>query len=173
MAQTSYDYSISGDFQDSALVSDRLTFEIEDAFVLDSVIPTLVYIGTSGDTATIYVSDPLSGPEKAVLDAVIAAHQYIPSIPLTPEFLSDSDPFDTAYTYAVVRTAGVVTQETWTNNTTGLLAKTVDYMRTLGLVTTEVRKLFAENGIEISAQMTINYTYTNGLLTGATTTRDI
>ena len=88
------------------------------------------------------------------------------------DFLIDSDPNSTALTYAVTRTAGVITRETW-SNAGPVLVKSIDYTYSDGTCTQEVRKVFAADGTTIVAQVTVVYTYSGGLIASATSTRNV
>ena len=78
----------------------------------------------------------------------------------------------TANTYAVAYTSGQVVGETWTRTASTLL-KSIAYTYTSGLISTVITKIFDTDGTTVLAQTTKTITYTNGLLSGATTTRDI
>ena len=54
-----------------------------------------------------------------------------------------------------------VTKETWKRAADGTQIKTIDYTYTGNLVTQEVRKIYAEDGIRIVAQKTVVYNYSN------------
>jgi hypothetical protein len=89
------------------------------------------------------------------------------------DFLLDCEPDAVTNDYAVSRTGGVVTNETWTNRSTSKTIKTIDYARTGGFVTTETRKLYGADGATVVAQLTIVYSRTGGNVDSATYTRDI
>jgi len=74
--------------------------------------------------------------------------------------------------YSLTRTGGQVTQEVWKRVDTTTI-KSIDYTYTSGKVTTEVRKVFAANGITITAQATLTYTYSGSLLTSYAWSRDV
>jgi hypothetical protein len=91
----------------------------------------------------------------------------------TYDFLLDCEPPSVGTVYAVVRTAGKVSSESWINVATSHYVKTIDYTRVGGLVSSEVRKVFAPDGVTVVAQLTVVYTRTGGRVTGADYTRDI
>lgn len=74
--------------------------------------------------------------------------------------------------YTNTKTGSIITQEVWQRLDTTKI-KSIDYTYTSGKVSTEVRKIFAANGITITAQATITYTYANGLLTDYAWSRDV
>lgn len=74
--------------------------------------------------------------------------------------------------YEIIRSAGQVTQETWKRQDTTLL-KLIDYTRTSGLLSQEVRKVYASDGTTITGQLTVIYTRTAGQVVSATYTRDV
>lgn len=74
--------------------------------------------------------------------------------------------------YTITRTGGVVTREEWVRNP-GNLLKSVDYTRTAGVVTQEVRKIYAEDGTTVNAQLTVDYVRTGGLVTSEVRTRNV
>jgi hypothetical protein len=65
-----------------------------------------------------------------------------------------------------------ITLETWKRNDTTLV-KSIAYTYSGARLTTEIRKVFATDGITILAQVTWNYSYTGQLVTSAVMTRDI
>ena len=77
MAATKYTYSISGDFPNQKVDSDRLTKEIDG----DATITTaLDYINTAGDVCDIWFVAALSAPEITALDTVVANHSGDPIV---------------------------------------------------------------------------------------------
>lgn len=89
------------------------------------------------------------------------------------DFLLDCEPDAVDTDYAITRTLGKVSSESWTNSATSALIKTIDYTRTLGLVTTEVRKVYDPTGVTVVAQLTVVYTRSLGQVVSAVYTRDI
>jgi hypothetical protein len=77
---TKYTYSISTDFPNGKVATDRLTLEIQQS----AIVTALDYIETTGDDCDIWFKDPLSAGDQTVLDGVIAAHSGEP--------LSNNDP---------------------------------------------------------------------------------
>lgn len=74
--------------------------------------------------------------------------------------------------YTPTYTAGRLTAEVWAAPGPAPI-KRVDYTYAGGAVTTEVRKVFAADGVTVAAQATWTYSYAGGVLTGATMTRDV
>ena len=73
---------------------------------------------------------------------------------------------------SITRALGQVSKEEWKRNN-GTYIKTIDYTYAVGKLATEVRKVFAADGLTVVAQVTWTYIYGGGLLTGATMTRDV
>jgi hypothetical protein len=116
--------------------------------------------------------------DNLTFDDPIAGHQRL--IDLLPgpgnyNFLLDCEPNSINNVYANIKTNGFITRETWTNSFTSKLWKSIDYTRQhfKSKVITEVRKIYAPDGLTVVAQMTLAYTRTAGRITGATVTRDI
>lgn len=83
MAATKYTYSISGDFPNQKVNSDRLTQEIAD----DATITTeLDYVETAGDACDIWFVDALAAPEVTALDTVVANHSGDPIVYTTDAY---------------------------------------------------------------------------------------
>ena len=74
MAATKYTYSISADFPNQKVSSDRLTKEIQAS----SIVTALDYIETSGDDCDIWFKDALSTSDHTTLDTVVANHSGEP-----------------------------------------------------------------------------------------------
>lgn len=74
--------------------------------------------------------------------------------------------------YTVTRTGSTVSQEKWSRLDTTKI-KTIDYSYISGKVATEVRKVYATDGITITAQATLTYAYGMGLLNSYAWSRDI
>lgn len=92
--------------------------------------------------------------------------------PFYEDFLLDCEPDGVTNNYAVTRTSGVVTQETWTNASNSRLIKSIDYTRTSGLLTQEDRKIFSPaDGTTLVAHLRVVFTRTAGLVTSAVYTR--
>jgi len=92
------------------------------------------------------------------------------------EWLLENDPVAetgaTDCTYTPTYAGFLITVETWKRNDTTNI-KTIDYTYTANKVTTEVRKVFALDGITIVAQLTWNYVYAGNIVTSATMTRNV
>jgi hypothetical protein len=88
------------------------------------------------------------------------------------EFLLENDPpLGSTASWTVV--AGKITKETWTLTATSLTLKTTDYTYTGNKVTTEVRKVFAADGVTVGAQETITYTYVGNSVNTETRVRNV
>ena len=104
MSET-YTYSIIDDFPNQAVVTNKLSFEVEDS---TAVIIILTGVTKHNDSCHIDFVDVLPPGEKTALDAIVTAHDGVP-LPLgitigdtireerTSEFASDND----AYTEVV------------------------------------------------------------------------
>lgn len=99
---------------------------------------------------------------------VLTGVSYVPLV----DFLLDNEPVAYNSTYTVTRTGSLVTKESWFYSGPAL-TKSIDYTYSNGAVLTEVRKVFAANGVTILGQVTITYAYTNGYVTSATYVRNI
>ena len=82
-------------------------------------------------------------------------------------------PSDRNTTFAVTRTSGQVSNETFSYTATAKAIKSIDYSRTGGLVTSFVTKVFAANGTTIIAQTTTTLSRVGGILSGATIVRNV
>jgi hypothetical protein len=89
------------------------------------------------------------------------------------DFLLDSEPNSVNYDYAISRTGGQVSQESWTNHATSKLLKSIDYTRSGGHVDAEVRKIFDSDGVTVVAQLTVTYTRSGGNVVSATYVRNV
>lgn len=87
--------------------------------------------------------------------------------------LLDNEPVATGTTYSVTRSGSRVTQETWKNTLSTNNIKTIVYTYTGNKVTTEVRTVYATDGVTIIAQATLTYSYTGSTVTGDTTVRNV
>jgi len=74
MSSTKYAYSISGDFPNDKVATDRLAQEIRDSAILTA----LDHIDTSGDACDVWFRAELSSGDVDVLDALVAAHSGEP-----------------------------------------------------------------------------------------------
>jgi len=74
MAATKYTYSISGDFPNAKVATDKLSDQIEAS----SIATALDCINTHGDDCDIWFEDALSGADQTTLDGVVAAHDGEP-----------------------------------------------------------------------------------------------
>lgn len=85
----------------------------------------------------------------------------------------DAEPTTPGTTWGATRVDGRVTQESWVRTADLTTIKTIDYTYTSGKVTSEVRKVYATNGVTIVAQMTITYSYNGNVVSGIVTTRNV
>lgn len=92
MAATKYTFSVSVDFPNHKVDSDRLTLEIRAS----TIVIALDYIETDGDECDIWFKDELSAADVSVLDAVVAAHSGEP-MP-QPAYEADGTPIFTLKT---------------------------------------------------------------------------
>ena len=90
----------------------------------------------------------------------------------TYDFQLNNDPVAPSTTYNTTYTNSQLTNESWTRLDATTL-KSVTYTYTSFLLTSEVRVIYASNGVTIVAQLTIVYTYTNNTLSSATYTRNV
>jgi len=77
MSNTKYTYSISQDFPNEAVATDRLTQEIQDS----AIVIALDYINTDGDDCDIWFKDVLSGGDQSTLSTLVANHNGQPLAP--------------------------------------------------------------------------------------------
>lgn len=87
--------------------------------------------------------------------------------------LLDNEPVGTGVTYSVTRSGSHVTQEKWANTATAHTIKTISYTYSGNKVSTEVRTVFATDGLTIIAQATLTYSYTGNTVMGDTTVRNV
>lgn len=87
--------------------------------------------------------------------------------------LLETEPASPGSTYTNTIVGGKVTQEVWRRTADASLLKSIDYSYTSTKVTTEVRKVFATDGVTIIAQVTMTYTYSGSTVVGITTVRDV
>lgn len=113
------------------------------------------------------------GSGNLILKDSLAGTKTLSSFALLYDFLLDCPPDSVGVTYALTRTSGLVSKETWTNTSTTKTIKTIDYTRSSGLVTVMVTKVFASNGTTVVAQTTETLTRSSGVVTGSTKTRDV
>jgi hypothetical protein len=85
----------------------------------------------------------------------------------------DGDPMAPSATYANTLIDGRVSQERWTRTIDATLLKSADYTYANGRVATEVRKVFAADGVTIVGQVTITYGYSGSAVTSETIVRDV
>lgn len=83
MANTSYTYSISGDFPNQKVDCAKFQYEIEQSSISSAVV---IYVHTSGDNCYVWFDDPLSGADQTTLNGLVAAHDGEP-LPWPKRFL--------------------------------------------------------------------------------------
>jgi len=83
MAQTKYTYSISQDFPNGKVSTDRLSQEIRGS----AIIEALDFINTNGDVCDIYFKAELTSGDEVILDGIVAAHsgEPLPGDPVDSE----------------------------------------------------------------------------------------
>lgn len=86
------------------------------------------------------------------------------------DFLLQNDPPEPNTAYAVTRSGGLVTFETWTRSG-GNKIKDIEYTRSGGVVTQEDIKVYATDGTTVLGHLRIVYTRTGGVVTSAAYTR--
>lgn len=74
MAATKYTYSISTDFPNHVVATDRLLVEVRAS----AIVTAVDYINTSGDDCDIWFKADLSSGDKTLLDGIVAAHSGEP-----------------------------------------------------------------------------------------------
>jgi hypothetical protein len=85
----------------------------------------------------------------------------------------DSEPTTPGSTWSRTVVDGKTTQEKWVRTAGATNLKIIDYTYSGTRVSTEVRKVYADDGTTIVAQMTLTYSYTGSSVTGIATTRDV
>jgi hypothetical protein len=70
MAMTTYTYSITNDFLNGILNSNKLTTEI----IGSGIATNLLYVNTNGDSCEIVFVDELSSPNITILNGLVATH---------------------------------------------------------------------------------------------------
>lgn len=89
------------------------------------------------------------------------------AVAIANEELLEIDPNMVAITYAITRTAGKVTRESWTQTANGREVKRIDYVYAGRLVTSETRTVYSlADGTTIVSSKTITYTIAGNLITG-------
>jgi hypothetical protein len=92
------------------------------------------------------------------------------------EFLLDNEPIAetgvTDATYVPTYLEGKLVLEAWTRSDATAI-KTIAYTYSGPILITEVRKVFADDGVTVVAQVTWNYNYVGNAVSSATMTRDI
>ena len=99
---------------------------------------------------------------------ILTAVSYAPEI----DFLLDCEPTTPSTTYTPTFVGGYVTNEAW--HTSGpTLLKNIAYTYSGNYISTEVRKVYASDGVTVVGQLTVAYTFMNGFVNSATYTRNI
>ncbi len=86
MAAMKYTYSISEDFPEEKVSSDRLSQEIQES----SILTILGHINTEGDNCEIWFDSALEPSEVTTLDGIVAVHSGIPEPLLTASLVRSS-----------------------------------------------------------------------------------
>ena len=76
MALTEYVYSVSTDFPNSKVNTDKLTYQIDAS----SIVTALDRIDVIGDACNIWFKDALSSGDETTLDGIVAAHDGNPLV---------------------------------------------------------------------------------------------
>jgi len=109
MADVKYTYSISGDFPNGKVATDRLGEEIRES----AIVTALSFIATAGDNCDIWFKDALSAGDQTILDGVVAAHSGEP-LSAEPEPVTIADArFDSDKKQVVVITPAPKSTFTW------------------------------------------------------------
>lgn len=120
-----------------------------------------------------------------VIGATASSFSLIPPTPPAPSpspspSPTPGDPYALALatdpigaTAALQYLGSLVTLVTWTSKSTGLVVKSQSDTYVGPNVKTEVTRVFGPDGSTVVAQTTETNTYTNGVLTGQDTTRDV
>ena len=87
--------------------------------------------------------------------------------------LLDNEPVATKTTYAVARTGNKVSLETWMTFATSNKIKTIAYSYSGNRVASELRTVYADDGVTIIAQATLTYSYSGSTVTGDLTVRNV
>lgn len=93
MASVKYTYSISTDFPNGKVATDRLTEEIRAS----AIITALDAIVTSGDNCDVWFKDALSSGDETILDGIVAVHSgesLMPELPVQPVKVIDTEGLD-------------------------------------------------------------------------------
>jgi len=90
MAATKYTYSISTDFPNHKVGTDRLLQEIN----FSAIITAVDYINTSGDDCDVWFKAALSSGDKTILDGLVAVHsgEHLPGTFPVELFDGDNHP---------------------------------------------------------------------------------
>jgi hypothetical protein len=84
-----------------------------------------------------------------------------------------SEPVTEPLVYTNTISDGHITQELWTRSEISKLLKSIDYTYSLGLLETEVRKVYDADGTTVLAQVTISFSYSGSTVDGKIIFRDI
>lgn len=116
MPATKYTYSISVDFINSIVATDRLSLEIQTS----SIITALDYINTFGDDCDIWFKDSLSIGDQAVLDGIVATHsgEALPIDNVSVKLIHPQEQFTHGYATSSGSTLTVMRATAYTSQTT-------------------------------------------------------
>lgn len=87
------------------------------------------------------------------------------------DWMLECEPTRPTNDYSVTRVGSNVSNETWRRTADNSLLKTIDYTYISGKVSTEDRKLYADDGLTVVARLLVTYAYGMGLVIGATRQR--
>lgn len=140
--------------------SGRVTTEVRKAYdtstgaVVAQITITYAYLGSILQSSTLIRN--VGSSSNAAIDLLL-----------------ESDPVSASISYAATYGVGGMSDELWSFTGSGLAIKSVHYVYSSGLLSSEIRKVFGANGTTIVGQLTINYAYSSNLLTSITQTRDV
>ena len=144
-----------------------------DYYFVSDATPGL--LTSTAPTAATSFTNPLLFALTATQGLVLpyrAAQVLTPATYATEyDFLLDNEPMYVGTNYANTWSGSVVTGEKWSIGAT--LLKSIAYTMSGSVVTQEVRKVFAGDGVTIVAQATITYTYSGYSVISASYVRNI
>jgi hypothetical protein len=139
--------------------SGLLSTEVRKAYNTSGVVAAQVsftYIYSSGILQSYTMTRDVGGTTSQSIDTLL-----------------ESDPVGAGMSYSATYSSGIISFEAWLYTSSSLTLKTISYTYSSGLLSTEVRKIYASNGSTLIGQITINYSYASGILQSQTQTRDL
>lgn len=131
------------------------------------------------DTRGVYVQNDTSNDTKALVsrdanDNMTFADGLVQfTRKLVDQLLEALEISTVGTTYTNTISSGRVTQELWKVTAGSINLKSIDYTYTGSKVTTEVRKVFLNDGSTIIGQVTLTYTYTGNIVSGIAQVRNV